>query len=207
MRSLITAFLISFVPFLNSYARKVEGRIIYNKYDSIDVTFNIPVKLFSGEPIFERLQYRVRYYDKDGRSFVLRPDEAQEIQFDYPDKNRMLSRKNNLSGSLLNISTNIFLKLEKDGELKLFSYFYSRSSPGTFNAATGTMSGGYYYSSEKYVFQLGTGELKRPRPLYFRKDMLEFLDGCPSLTKMIENKELRSGDIEMIVDHYNLHCK
>lgn len=207
MKYLIISFLIVSVSFLNSYARKVEGRIIFNKNDSMDVTFNIPVKLFSGEPNYEKLQYRVKYYSKEGKPFILRPDDAQEIQFEYPDKIRMLSRRNNLGGHLLNISTNIFLKLEKDGELKLFSYFYTRSSPGTYNASTGGWSGGYYYSTDRYVFQLGSGELKKPRPLFFRKDMLEYFKGCPALTKMIENKEFRSGDIEMIVDYYNLHCK
>jgi hypothetical protein len=119
----------------------------------------------------------------------------------------MLSRKNTFGGNLFSISENIFLKLEKDGELKLFTYYFTRTSPGTFNASTGTTTSGFSYGVEKYIFQIGSGELKRPRTLFFRKDMLEYFKGCPSLCEKIEKKDFGSYDIEIIVDYYNNHCK
>lgn len=208
MKTFTITILMLLFTFLNSEARKVEGRIILNNNDTMYVTFNIPVNFLSGTVNFERLQYRVKYYGNDGKTIFLRPDDALEIQFRYPDEEvRMLSRKNTLGDKLFLVSRNIFLKLEKDGDLKLFSYYFTRSSPGSYNASTGTMSPGYYYGVERYIFQIGTGELKRPRTLFFRKDMLEYLKGCPSLCEKIEKKDFGSNDVESIVDYYNKYCK
>lgn len=120
----------------------------------------------------------------------------------------MLSRYNSLGfGNIFSTSTNIFLRLEIDGKLKLFNYYYTQSSPGMYNSSTGGMTGGYSYTVEKYVFQKETGELKRFKGLTFRKDMIEYFNDCPELSKKIEDKEFRKNDMESIVRYYNSNCR
>ena len=120
----------------------------------------------------------------------------------------MLSRYNSLGlGNIFSMSTNIFLKLETDGKLKLFNYYYTQSSPGMYNASTGAMTGGYSYSVERYILQKGDGELKRPKSLTFKKDMVEYFSYCPALVEKIESKYFRKNDLEFIVNYYNSNCR
>jgi hypothetical protein len=41
----------------------------------------------------------------------------------------------------------------------------------------------------------------------FRKDMAEYFRECPELTRMIEEREFRKGELESIVTFYNTRCK
>jgi hypothetical protein len=134
---------------------------------------------------------------------------ANEVGFDYGgQKIRILSRQNNLElqGSLFTNNSWLFLQLVKDGELKLFKYYSTNSSPGMYNASTGGMTAGQTYSVEKYVMQKGNNELFKTRWLSFRKDMVEYLSDCPELAKKIKDKIYRSDDIEQIIDEYNKSC-
>lgn len=188
-------------------AKKIAGKIIFHK-DTVDVTFNIPIKFFSGEPNYQKLQYKVRYFDAKGNKITLRPDDAKEIRFQHNGEIvRMLSRRNTLeSGNIFSTSSNIFLRLEIDGRLKMFSYYYTQGSPGMYNPSTGMTTGGGSYETEKYVLQNGNEELKWPRGLSFRKDMMEYFANCPALVKKIEDREFRKNEIESIVLFYNTHC-
>jgi len=190
------------------YAKKVEGQII-TQNDTINVTFNIPMKLFTQEPNYERLQYRIKYYDSLNQKKILRPDQAKEIRFLHKNEEiRMLSRYNSLGfSSFFSMNSNIFLKLEIDGELKLFNYYYSENSPEMYNSATNTFTGANSYSIERYILQKGNGELKRPKRLMFRKDMMEYFSDCPELSQKIEMKELRKKDLEAIIRFYCLNCQ
>ncbi|HTO16638.1 MAG TPA: hypothetical protein VLZ83_12765 [Edaphocola sp.] len=189
-------------------AKKIEGRILFEN-DTIEVTFNIPIKFFTQEPNYEKLQYKVKYFDSTGNKIILRPDKAKEIQLKYKNENvRMLSRYNSLRlGNIFSMSTNIFLRLETDGKLKLFNYYYTQSSPGMNNETTSTMTGGYSYNVEKYILQKGDGELKRPKGLTFKKDMIEYFSDCPALVEKIENKDFHKKDLEFIVTFYNSNCR
>ncbi len=208
MRKLIFIIAFGLIFSFKLEAKKIEGQIFYNN-DTISVTMKIPVKLFTQEPNYEKLQYKVKYFDSLGVKKVLRPDDAQEIRFTYEfEKVRMLSRKNTLSlGNIFSMSSNIFLRIEIDGDLKLFNYYYTQSSPGMYNASTGMMTGGYSYSVERYILQKSDGELKRPKGLTFRKDMIKYFNDCPELSKKIENKEFRKSDLESIVRFYNVSCR
>ena len=200
---LITFLLLNY---LTLSARKIEGTIIFEK-DTIDVTFKIPIKFFEQEPNYEKLQYKVKYYDSKGNKVVLKPDQAKEIRFnDGFEDVRMLSRVNSLDlGNIFSLSTHIFLKLEIDGKLKMFSYYYTQHSAGMYNGTTGTMTGGYSYSVEKYILQKKGQELKRPKGLFFRKDMAEYFSDCPELSKKIKEKDFHK-DVGRIVQYYNSHC-
>ena len=85
------------------------------------MTFNIPFNFLSREPNYEKLQYKVKYFDPAGKKVVLKADNAKEIQFQFAGENvRMLSRYNSIGiGNIFSMSTHIFLKLEMDGKLKL----------------------------------------------------------------------------------------
>lgn len=185
-------------------AKRVEGKIVRVK-DTINVTFNIPVGLFTGEIDFEKLQHQIKYFDSTGKKITIKPDQVSEIQFEYRyEEFRILSRKK--SSGLDGICSNqdhIFLKLEVDGKLKMFSYYHMESMPMVYSASGSVMTGVYFYPVDKYVLQKENEELMIPGELSFRKEMMEYLKDCPELFRKIENKELRKKDLETIVGFYN----
>jgi len=191
----------------NLHARRVPGKII-SQGKVVNVTIKIPsFTFFMSSSSYEQLQYKVKYFDEAGNKHILRPDYADEIQFeDGGQLVRMLSRPNTLNlGNIFNMSKNIFLKLEVDGELKLFSYFYTSRSPGMYTGA-GMMMGGYTYTVERFILQKGNGNLKRPRTLTFRKDMADYFSDCPDLVNKIENKYFKQNDLNSMVAYYNAYC-
>ena len=201
---LITALLaISF----HTYGKKIQGTIILNG-NSREVTFDIKVPLLGYEPNFERIQYKVRYYDESGKKQTLRPGDADEIRFKYAGMEvRMISRPNTLgSGGIFSTASKIFLKLEIDGPLKLYRYYYKQSAPAYYGGAGGGYSPGASYTVENLIFQKGNGPLKQPRALGWKKDMLEYFSDCPALRELIESKDLRRKEIEAIVMYYNRTC-
>jgi hypothetical protein len=207
MRNLRLFSIVLLISFFKAEAKKIEGQIIYDN-DTVNVYFKIPVGLFAGELHYERLQYRVSYFDMMGNRFVLLPDQAKEIRFVYDDKNiRMLSRSITMNSGIFSSGRKIFLKLEIDGYLKLFTYYYTQSSPGTYNSSTGTTTGSYSYTVEKYVLQKGGGELMWPRRHAFKKDMTTYFIECPELTEKIENGDFKKVDMELIVTFYNMYCR
>jgi len=189
-------------------ARKIPGTIIYKTGGAIDVVFNVPFKFLSSNPNYERMQYRIVYYDASNKKMVLKPGEAEEIRFAFGGQEIiMLSRPNTLgAGSLFSNVNYIFLRLQIDGKMKLFNYYFSQSSPGMYSPATGGMGVGHTYTVENYVLQKEDGALVQPRGLTFRKDMTEYFRDCPELVNRIQERELRRGDLEIIVMEYNKKC-
>lgn len=208
MKKLLLVILVVVSAISSSEAEKIKGKIIFQD-DTVDVTFNIPVNLLTQTPNYEKLQYRVKYFDKNGRKKKLKPDQAKEIQFRYNNENvRMLSMVNTVGGgsNMFSFNPNIFLKLEVDGELKMYSHYVTQHTPGMYNATTG-MSPGYTYSFDRYLLQKGDSELKKPKALGFRKDMMEYFSDCPTLVQQIDNKAFKKADLEAIVIFYNSQCK
>jgi hypothetical protein len=192
---------------LHADGRKIQGIIIANG-KSKEVTFDIKVRFLAGEPNFERIQYKIRYYDQGGKKQTLRPDHADEIRFKYDGMEvRMISVPNTLGGgSLFSSASRIFLKLEMDGPLRLYRYYYTQSNPGMYNGAGGGYYPGGTYTVDNLLFQKGNGPLKKPRSLGWKKDMLEYFSDCPALRERIESKDLRRKEIEAIVTYYNQNC-
>src|SRR6187399_3226269 len=103
----ITAFVaISF----HARGSKIKG-VIIAQGQSREVTFDIKVPLLGDEPNFERLQYKVKYYSENGKKLTLRPDDADEIRFEYKGMNvRMISCSNTLNdANIFSSSSRIFL--------------------------------------------------------------------------------------------------
>jgi hypothetical protein len=207
MRRIYLLLVFSLILTFKLEGKRIEGKIIFGN-DTLLVTFNIPFKLFGQEIYYEKMQSKIKYYNSAGDILVLKPDKANEIQFIYKSENvRMLSRNNTLGlGNIFSTNSNIFLKLEIDGRLKLFNYFFTKRSPGMYNATTGMTTGGFSYGTEKFILQKEEDELFRPISLTFRKDMVEYFRDCPALVERIENKEFRMNDLESIVIFYNLNC-
>jgi hypothetical protein len=208
MRRIYLLLIFSLILTFKLEGKRIEGKIIFEN-DTLFVTFNIPFKSFGQEIYYEKLQSKIKYYNASGDIIVLKPDKAKEIQFKYKSDNvRMLSRNNTLGlGSIFSTNSNIFLKLEIDGRLKLFNYFFTQRSPGTYNATTGMTTGGFTYGMEKYILQKEEDALFRPISLTFRKDMVEYFRDCPALVERIENKDFRMSDLGSIVSFYNLNCQ
>ena len=187
-------------------AKKAEGKILFEN-DTVDVIFEIPFRPFSQEPNYMKLQYKLRYYDSLGEINTLKPGEAREIGFYHENVwIRMLSRPNTLAiEDVYSFKSDIFLKLELDGEIKLFSYYTTNSFPGAFNPSTGS-SVTYTDKVEKYVLQKGNNELKQPKSLSFRKDMAAYFHDCPDLSFKIENHEFGKKDLHAIIRFYNSNC-
>ncbi len=188
-------------------AKKLKGQIIYIN-DTVNVTFNIPVSFLTQEPNYEKLQQKVTYFDASGIKKVLKADDAKEIRFQLGHEEiRMLSRENSIGlGSIFNMNSNVFLRIEIDGNLKLFSYSYTQQYPGMYNGSTGVTTGGSY-RLEKFALQKGERTLKVPADLTFRKDMSDYFNDCPDLVRKIENKEFRKNDLKAIVKFYNEYCQ
>lgn len=180
--------------------KKVSGFFITNTHDTIKVVFDISFGFLSQEPDYEKLQSKVKYFDSNNVKQTLSPDMAIEVCLDIKGKKvRMLSRNNDLD---FYGESKLFLHLIKDGRMKLFEH-HSTSMSGPMGP-NGTMTTS---KSVKEILQIDNGLLFKPRFLVFRKDMLEFLSGCPILSKKIEERVYNSFDMEKIVDDYNLNCR
>jgi hypothetical protein len=191
---------------LHTYGRKIPGTIILNG-KSKEVTFDIKVPLLVDEPNFVRIQYKVRYYDESGKKQTLRPDDADEIRFTYEGMEvRMISCANTFgAGSIFSTASKIFLKLEIDGPLRLYRYYFKQTTGGYYGGAGG-YSPGVTYTADNFIFQKDNGPLKQPKTFGWKKDMLEYFSDCPALHERIESKDLRRKEIEAIVLYYNANC-
>jgi hypothetical protein len=200
-------FFIGLILTINVYAKRLQGELLL-EHDTLKVTFKIPVSLFSKEINYEKLQRKIQYFDSIDNKVVLKPEYAREIRFNYRDEEiRMLSR---LSPQRLHdlFSKNhyFFLKLETDGRLKLFRYYYTENSPEVYDASGEIISGGYSYSADKYILQKLNEDLYIPKILSFRKDMMKYFQDCPELSHKIETREYRKRDMVNIVRYYNSAC-
>lgn len=200
------SFWIVFVLILanEAEAKKIDGKIFF-KNDTLEVIFKIPINIFSKEINFEKLQYKIKYFDSAKNMVVIKPDQAEEIRFFYQaEEVRMLSRYSTRRlKSAFSKNYKIFLKLEIDGNIKLFKYYHTESSPLMYNSSSELITEGISYQVDKCFLQKGSQELAKIKGLTFRKDMMEYFNDCSELSQKIENKEYRKKDIESIVNYYN----
>lgn len=201
--SLTLAFLL-FVVYAE--ARHIKG-VIIRQDDSLQVQLNIPFRFLAKEPNYQQLQYRIAWFDGEGNKHVIKPGDAKEIDFAVGGESiRMVSVPDVLNGSSLSARTNIFLRLMIDGQLKMFAYYFTQSSPGMYNGNTGMYSGGAAYTDKEFVLQKGDGPLKEPPGLSFRKEMMKYLADCPDIVRKIDERAFHRNDLEALVIYYNSHC-
>lgn len=169
-------FLTVFICLPNqAQAQIVKGKITFSDHTE-EVSIDIPAKPFSIEPNFESLQFKVKYYDKDGKVVKLKPDDAREISFTLFNREiRMFSVYNTLGQRLFSNSTHIFLELIIDGPVKLFNYYYTERMSAVPGAGGMTIPGSSY-AKEVLILQKEGGALVRPGAINFRKNMVTYFE-------------------------------
>ncbi len=206
MKRACIVMVLAFIYYYQLEAKEIAGYYISRSLDTVNVTFSVPVIFFSAKPNYKKLQRKVKYYDSLHQHQVLFPSDVNEISFEYKGKKiRMLSRLGNLGN--YDGDMYMFLNLIKDGKLKLFEYYEKTYYTGIYNGATGVMTVGGSYTTQKYIMQKDNGYLFRTRWLSFRKDMMDYLSDCPSLAKKIDDRMYGNDDVEKIIDEYNSVCK
>jgi hypothetical protein len=176
-------------------AMKIEGLIIYHN-DSLLVTFNIPTNMIQTEPDFEYMQRSIKYYDINGKKKILKPSDADEIQFTMNNKLiRILSRKMNFNTNKRSLLDSVmFLKLEVDGYLKLFSFH--------------TLDMGNMNRNKSYLLQKGERELKWIMIAKIKNDLIEYLSDCGSAVEMVKQCNAFKGvELVPLVKKYNVECR
>ncbi len=195
-----TLIILSLLITLTVEARKVPGKIIDLNGSTKEVVFNVPVPILGSRPNFQKMQYRVVYFDESKTRKVLRPDEAREIIFTFNnEEHRMLSVNNDFAGGIFG-PRHVFLQLVIDGELKLFLYYFTQTMSGGPGMGTST------YQQIEHVLQLRNSSPMIPSGLSFRKSLTTYLSDCPEVTTHIQNRDLRRRDLEIIVMEYNKRC-
>lgn len=169
------------------------------KEKTINVTFNFPLfKVKKQELNYPAIQKEIEYIDSTGKSFTVEPKEIEGIKFVHKDeKITMLSRQFQTTSEGIGV---IGLgQLAMDNRVKLFWRYYFRPDRLKLGEAQKEMD-------KIYRLQKGDGDIKKPSPTAFRKDMKKYFSDCPALVKKIDKREIRGSSIEDAVDFYNNKC-
>jgi hypothetical protein len=195
-----------FTTSLFARTQKIDGQIITIN-GSINVIFEVPFMNSNGLPDYRKLQSKVIYYDSMNKKRTLMPDTVTEIRFSYLGKTiRMISLFDALSlNKALNNSTHVFLKLEAEGKVNIFSYFYIASGGSGFNPATGVMNSSSY-KDDMIILQKPGGSIWKPEAMSFKKDIKAFFSDCTALIEKIDRKEFERKDTLAIAEFYNAQC-
>ncbi len=169
----------------------------------MNVTFLVPMR--DGNPDFEKMQSKIQCIDENGTKVKYYPKEIQEYQFRWKGQTiRMISLDNTLPS--LNPwpgPSKIFLKLEMDGQVRMFRYQYTIT-----NRYAGA-GGNQVTVKQRYisiVLQKRESALLKADDKLFRYQMRYFFDDCPELVEKIDNGTYVSPQYSALVSFYNSHC-
>ncbi len=187
MKRNVTIILFLYLSISNSFAKKIEGILITKKDSTVKVLLDIPILIIPQEIAFFRIQSSIVCYSlTNSKKYVIHPNQVKEIRFKYDSEEiRMVSCID--SSEIITSDRFLFLRLIVDGKLKLYKYYTLQSND---------LSAGYY-------LQKNNDKLYRPRLFYFKKDMNEYLNGCVSLIRKINDNVYSKSDLEYIVKDYN----
>lgn len=202
MKQIIILFSFFFILISQADAKKIYGHIVLNNDDTLEVTLRIPTEFLSNRIDYESLQRRIRYFDENRKRRHFKPHQAKEVFFEYyGEEVRMFSHPApNRMMNLLSFSSHVFMKLDIEGELRLFTYF---------SKETNDVDDDFFYGdniNEKYYLQKGNEALKNPNFFKFRKDMMNYLGDCDEMVEKLEEKDFRRWDIWEMVRFYNRVC-
>jgi len=193
---------------ITSFAAKKKGCYINHEGDTIRVVFRIPTPLFSKKPTWEKLQWKVKYFDEDHQSHTLLPGQAKEYRFEYNSGTvRMVSAQNVIEASRAGFTpeAEFFLRLVEDGRLKLYKYFeYSgfKENPEIPDPVLREAPG----SEEIYLLQKGNEGLFRPGDDASCNDVRDYLSDCPGFPEVVGNIGCKGTDLVRLVKSYNESC-
>lgn len=180
-------------------AAYIKGQII-RKTDTLHVTLMISDDF---EPYYATLQFGIKYKDTTGKKHTILPYQANEIRFTHSGKEiRMLSRIYGVKYT--SDTTKIFLKLEKEGKINLFSY-YSKNNYYTAGGPN-RMPMSYSNTTLKHLLQKGTSPLVLFESMDFKSEFVDYIKGCTTLIQIINDKIYKKNDLEKIINYYNYYC-
>ena len=209
MRNGILIIIIILCSLTVSFGAKVNGYYVTNDGDTVHTVFRVPGNLFSTTITFEKLQWKIRYINKNNQADNLMPEQAREVYFTFKGAPvRFLSCENTLkaSNSGFNPAPKIFLRLIVDGDLKLFKFYQYSGFTDTTPASPDPVLRESPGWSEVSILQKGDAPLFELNIAFFRKEMRNYLSDCPDLAEKIKNRTLRSEDLKKIVIEYNETC-
>jgi len=188
-------------------AKNFKGYVIYGNQEKVEVLVSVPLIQFSKRPDYQEMQSKITII-KDDSPFGITPDQVVEVAFTYDEVLiRMISVRDELklNSPFANL-TNVFLKLEQEGAVRLFRYYQVSNAPGAYNNQSGMSTANNSRVADRFVVQRGNGPLVRLEGMSFKKDVAEFFHDCPDVIKKVKDKEYKKEDLEMVVKRYNKVC-
>jgi len=168
---------------------KISGTILTND-KQLEVELKIPLGL--KESInFEKLQRKIIYYFK-GKKHKVRPEEIEEVRFEYKGQKYRLVSLNVKITTFVTAKRRLLLRLHKDGSIRLFTILYKdRVGSGSFSTSN------YWAINKEGVEAEVINGQSRERILKELKEDCKKIGYQNTSTKIIVN------DIEDLVDFYN----
>ena len=186
---------------------QIKGRII-TRTGTLNVTLLIPGTKKSVD--VTSLMREIQYLNKDDKKVQLKPTQAKEIFFEFnKDTIHLVSTRVQWTKRR---SERFFLRLIIDGKIKLYHYYYTKSSTrsygsggtnGSINVTDVTTRG----TSVMKIVQKGTRSGKKISMLAIRKGMRPLIVDCKKLHKDLSKlKTSLSYSLESIIEYYNTNC-
>lgn len=190
---------------MNAHAELIPGKIC-TKTDTTDVTFNVPLIMFTDQWDFYKMQKKVKYLIPDEKQKTIKPTEGAELQFFISEHDTVRLIALEIRG----VSAILFLKQDVNGFLKLLRYYSVKSStvPNS-NYSNGVGHGTTTRSVQimEYVIQRGTGTPVRFPNIGFEKNITNYFYDCPALVEIIKKEDLGKTDMRFMVDYFNEFCR
>jgi hypothetical protein len=205
--------LILFFVVLNVQAIKAKdalGYYITNELDTIKVIFDVPFDIALGEPSYEKLQSKIKYWDSQNKKQTLKPEMATEVHFNCNGKEVTLITLK--KSSTLSENESIFLHVLKDGEVRLLKY-YKTIIPNYYKPKVPNLPEQEIQLTKtdlkilnmdgEYFIQRNQAELQHIEKANFVEEILDVVYDCTELVKKIEDKKYKFRDLEKIIEEYN----
>ncbi len=206
IKTLTFVIVLTFVSFRSFGNEKVPGVVVYPN-ETISVTFDVQIVMFTKEWDFTRLQKGAYFYDATGKKRRLSPKHALEIQLFLGDTDtiRMVS--------IAHKASRTFARLVKEG--KVNAYFImtpprnsvTHGSGGTpFGTPGMQFHGSGVYRGYLLLKKGDWGPDIKAKRLRSRKEMIEFFSDCPKVVEEIEDQNLTNKELSVVVDFYYQYC-
>lgn len=190
------------------YSSSYEGYFITMEGDTIYATFKIMKAPGTGLPMYAKLQNSIKYkieksdkYSKVkaciARKLVMKVDNKYE-EFVAASEDSLLKK--------IDFRKNLLIHRIVQGAVTLYCYyFYDGSSFTTGTGNPGTVMATHSTSTliKEYILIKEDGNYIKIVNGRKRKYIIEFLKEYTVLAQKIENKEIKTSEIELIVNEYN----
>lgn len=203
MKNICLIFSIQIMVVVASYAAEIPAKIIYNSSQH-SVILQLTTNHRSASLNLATLNNKVVFTTIKGLKISINPSEVEQIDFVYKNEEYKLRRVKNFFESKLNalLRPYVFVKVECEGEVALYSYFVSKNSTRNprepFNQRKSSI--------KKYVLQRHSKKMMKIKTAGFKKHMMEYFNDCPELVYLLQTNQLKRSDLKMMVQAYNEQC-